>query len=136
MWQHGVPVIEYKSGTDTFLYTIRKLIRRKYILSVVRWHDDMFGSCDYISFPKIMRSSAYILKSIQYVTFKFGDFQKASRTSLWEPSISVNSIGSGNHEVVNDSSCHRNKIHIPSVVPEGMSKKGKITMIGVVEQVT
>ena len=59
--------------------------------------------------------------------FKFCDFQKASRTSLWEPSISVNSIGSGNHEVVNDSLCHRNKIHIPSVVPEGMSKKGKIT---------
>ena len=33
-----------------------------------------------------------ILRSIQYVTFKYGDFQKASRLSLREPSISINSI--------------------------------------------
>ena len=33
-----------------------------------------------------------ILRSIQYVTFKYGDFQKASRISLREPSISINSI--------------------------------------------
>ena len=70
------------------------------------------------------------------IEFKFGDFQKASRISLCEPSISINSIGSVNHAVVNDSSCYRNKIHIPTVIPEGMSKKSEITMIGVVEQVT
>ena len=33
-----------------------------------------------------------ILRSIQYVTLKYGDFQKASRISLREPSISINSI--------------------------------------------
>ena len=33
-----------------------------------------------------------ILRSIQYVTFKYGDFQKTSRISLREPSISINSI--------------------------------------------
>ena len=33
-----------------------------------------------------------ILRSIQYVTFKYGDFQKASRIPLREPSISINSI--------------------------------------------
>ena len=39
-----------------------------------------------------MGSSAY-LRFIQYVTFKYGDFQKASRISLREPFISINSIG-------------------------------------------
>ena len=33
-----------------------------------------------------------ILRSIQNVTFKYGDFQKASRISPCEPSISINSI--------------------------------------------
>ena len=33
-----------------------------------------------------------ILRSIQYVTFKYGDFQKASRISLREPSRSIMSI--------------------------------------------
>ena len=33
-----------------------------------------------------------ILRSIRYVTFKYGFFQKASRISLREPSISINSI--------------------------------------------
>ena len=33
-----------------------------------------------------------ILRSLQYVTFKYGDFQKASRISLREPSKSINSI--------------------------------------------
>ena len=39
----------------------------------------------------MMGSSAYF-EFIQYVTFKYGDFQKASRNSLREPSISINSI--------------------------------------------
>ena len=34
----------------------------------------------------------YILRSIHYVTFKYGDFQKASRISLRENSISIISI--------------------------------------------
>ena len=33
-----------------------------------------------------------ILRSIQYVTFKYDDFQKASRISLREPSMSISSI--------------------------------------------
>ena len=33
-----------------------------------------------------------ILRSIQCVTLKYGDFQKALRISLREPSISINSI--------------------------------------------
>ena len=33
-----------------------------------------------------------ILRSIQYVTFKYGDFKKASRITLHGPSISINSI--------------------------------------------
>ena len=45
------------------------------------------GSCDYIYFLKMP-----ILWSKQYVTFKYGDFQKASRISLREPFISINSI--------------------------------------------
>ena len=32
----SVPLIEYKSGTDGFLYIIRYLSRRKYMLSVVQ----------------------------------------------------------------------------------------------------
>ena len=38
------------------------------------------------------RGQVPILRSIQYVTFKYGDFQKASRISLREPSLSINSI--------------------------------------------
>ena len=33
-----------------------------------------------------------ILRSLQYVMYKCGDFQKASRISVREPSISINSI--------------------------------------------
>ena len=33
-----------------------------------------------------------ILRSIQHVTFKYGNFQKASRISLREPSLFINSI--------------------------------------------
>ena len=33
-----------------------------------------------------------VLRSIQYITFKYGDFQKASRISLPGPYISINSI--------------------------------------------
>ena len=42
-----------------------------------------------ISFPKMIGSSAYFE---QHVTFKYGDFQKASRIYLREPSIFINSI--------------------------------------------
>ena len=41
-----------------------------------------------------MMGQVPILRSIQYVTFKYGDFQKASRISLREPSISIISIKS------------------------------------------
>ena len=51
----------------------------------------IFGSCDYISFPKIMGSSAYF-EVYTVVMFKYDDFQKASRISLRGPSISINSI--------------------------------------------
>ena len=34
-----------------------------------------------------------ILRSIQYITYKYGDFQKASRISHVETSIPINSIG-------------------------------------------
>ena len=50
-----------------------------------------FGSCDYESFAKI-RGQMLILMSIQYLTYKYGDFQKALRISLREPSLSTNFI--------------------------------------------
>ena len=56
-----------------------------------RRQNGTFGFCDYISFPK-SSSQVPILRSIQYVTFKYGDFQKASRISLRELSTSIKSI--------------------------------------------
>ena len=41
-----------------------------------------------------------ILRSIQYITYKYGDFQKASGISLVETSISINSIRGLYHEIV------------------------------------
>ena len=58
------------------------------MICVAQTASGIFGSYVYISFPKMMGSSA-ILRSIQYVKFKYGDFQKASRISLREPSISI-----------------------------------------------
>ena len=71
----------------------------------------------------MMGSSAYF-ESIQYVTFNYGDFQMASRISLREPSISINSIEKSKNYENNrewriliskknsDNHCYREATHI------------------------
>ena len=59
------------------------------MLSVVQTAECYFRLCDYFSFSNL--GQVPILRSIQYVTFKYGDFQKASRIYLRERSIFINS---------------------------------------------
>ena len=55
----SVPVIEYKSGTDVFLYSIKNRAEENTCLVLLRRQYGIFGSNDYISFPKMMGSSVY-----------------------------------------------------------------------------
>ena len=51
-----------------------------------------------------------ILRSIQYVTFKYGDVQKASRISLREPSIYLLTLLLGVMEICMYESISNNKV--------------------------
>ena len=78
----SVPVIEYKSDADG-----------KKIYAECCSDGRMVFSALVIIFLFLKRwGQVPILRYIQYVTFKYGDFQKASRISLREPFISINSI--------------------------------------------
>ena len=73
-------------STNGFLYSIRLSSRRKNRL--FRRQNGILGSCDYISFPKMMESSSYF----EVYTIRNVQIWRFSKISLREPSISFNSI--------------------------------------------
>ena len=84
--------IEYKSGKGGFLYSNRKSNRRK-ICKL--WSVELYGRMPF-------RCQVPILRSMLCCPFthKYSDFQKASRISLCELSIPIESIVETNPAVV------------------------------------